>query len=94
MEEFSEGWEGDPIIRLIIVGKGNDRRVWIKTDKDKYCVPLAEIKVTYSSLEYAMPLYAPNIRLILIGSETELRLGTGKDRALVEKVIQIALAKK
>lgn len=94
MEDFFEGWEGDPIELLLIVGKGKSRMVHIKTDRGKYKVPLAEIAVSHSSQEYSLPLYAPNIRLILIGYETELSVNTGKERALVEKVIRVAFARK
>lgn len=92
--EREDGWEGELIIMLLIVGKGNERRILIKTDQDKYDVPLAVLKVTFSSGEYSMPLYDPLNKAILIGQETETHVFNGRERRLVEKVSIIALAQK
>jgi hypothetical protein len=93
VDDISAVWEGDPIINLLISGQGDNRRVWIKTDRGKYTVAIADIAVTYSSLEYCMPLFHPGLRLIYIGFETESK-AKGKDRVLVEKVSRVAMAKK
>ena len=92
VKEREDGWQGDPIIVLLIVGKGSERRVLIKTDQGKYDLPLAELKVVYASGEYSMPLFDPSQKLILIGRETEMHVSNGKERRLVEKVSLIALA--
>jgi len=89
-----DGWEGDLIIRILIIRRGKDRGVWILTDQDKYKVALEELRVTYASSEYSMPLFDPDQNLILIGQETESHVTNGKERRLVEKVSIIALAKK
>lgn len=94
IREKEDGWEGDLIINLLISGEGRERRVWILTDQGKYIMPIADVMVSYASDEYSSPLYNPNTHLILIGQETELRLPEGKERKLVEKVIQIALSRK
>lgn len=93
VDDISAVWEGDPIINLLISGQGDNRRVWIKTDRGKYILSIAEIAVTNSSLEYCMPLYHPGLRTIFIGFETELQV-KGKDRVLVKKVCQVGIAKK
>jgi hypothetical protein len=93
VEEFFEGWEGDPIALLLIVGKGNERKVRIKTDLgDKYDVHLAQLKVIHCSDELSMPLFDHAQNTIFIGCETELSVVNGKDRRMVEKVAIIALA--
>ncbi len=90
--EREDGWEGDLIMVLLVVGNGNERRVLIRTDRGKYEVPLSDLTVSQASSEYCMPLYDPLKKMILIGWETETHVSNGKERRLVEKVGLIALA--
>ncbi|MCX6744038.1 MAG: hypothetical protein NTX82_00755 [Candidatus Parcubacteria bacterium] len=90
--EREDGWEGDLISRILVVGQGKERRVWILTDRGKYQLGLEELEVIQASGEFSLPLFDPDKKKILIGQETELHRLGGKDRRLVEKVGMIALA--
>lgn len=93
IREREDGWEGDLISELSIVGKGKCR-VSIKTDRGSYDEVLAELKVVYSSLEYSMPLYDPAIKTIFVGQEMELADLSEQERILIDTVVQIGLAQK
>jgi hypothetical protein len=94
LKEREDGWEGDLIIEISIIGEGQDRRVLIKSDRGNYDEIITELKVVHASDEFSLPLFDPEKKLILIGWETELHVPNVAVQQLVQKVITIAFATK